>query len=202
MSSAESDRSPGQIAAALSEKPLAILRVLAQSEQGKLATNRVTDRTGLSNQLVNYHYKRLLGGGLIEEVEGEHGDNRGIPAKVYRVTKHGQDVAMAAADGPRGPDEVKLGEIEDRLDRIDERLSEVSTAARAHGVQIEDYGERLDTLHTRVEGVESSRHGDEDNRIDGTTSGEVDDRIDELETKLEFVVDKILALEEQRDGDR
>jgi predicted MarR family transcription regulator len=72
----------------------------------------------------NYHFKRLEKQGLIEQAGNETLSQGGDPAKVYRLTDLGQEVAEELDTETSTVTEIedRLTELEDKIEDMDELL--------------------------------------------------------------------------------
>ena len=131
----------------MAERPLhenakLILRIISRRE-GEVSTDKITSQSGLRNDLVNYHIKKLIGRGLVDKIGTDDSVNAPIPANTYDVTPAGeekaQEIRMEVNEQPDvGGDEAeRIAELEETVellkrqrDTLFDRLDEIEPVVK------------------------------------------------------------------------
>lgn len=195
MESDSADSDAAALADGMHQKRRSILSALTESEEGKLPTSEITSRTGLPNNTVNYHFPQLIEKGLLEKVEEEQGDNRGIPANVYRVTQLGEDVVEELRDS--GASSAL------RMKDLRESIEVQKQAHQALRKTVDDQSDELEDLAGRVDETETALTlvNEQIDRVDDLEGRmtEFEERLEMLETKMDSLTNVIGVIRENED---
>lgn len=175
---------PWEIASDLSRNGYRVLLAL-QTNGGEARTSMLREQTEMSNQLVNYYLtgdENLSDGGLVERVDEadlERGRGLNIPREgyLYRLTERGRDTLSAAhedyAFDPLEEGEIRrrfddleerMGQVEQRLDRISGELTQNTEEKEKAGRAIKELIEDVERLQQHIKDTQtdtSQREGDQ-----------------------------------------
>ncbi|WP_114577201.1 hypothetical protein [Saliphagus sp. LR7] len=165
---------PWEIARDLTQKQYKSLAAL-RNLNGEARTPEVTGAVeGLYAQIVNQHYQKMIGAGLVEKVDEGRGDgSHPLPREgfKYRITERGREVLTAAQEdyGMSLPEERT---VRKRFDRLEGRIGSLEQQVNRRS----DAGAGDDDLEVRV--------------------GNLEERVDTIEEKQDLLVDDLRKVAE------
>lgn len=133
------------------EKARAMLKVLEESETGRVGTSEFKQETGMEEEL-HYRYEKLHDAGFIEIDYDSDATPSGVaPMKVAVLTDRGK---KAISEGLSG-DTADVGEetLEDRVDKLEEQMRENREAFADIYEWTDVTSDRLDELERKLDEV-------------------------------------------------